>query len=94
MVRLAAFLLLAPAATAFTTINSHQRMERLAAAPQYSDDFDAPTPLNPQSASVLDHSPEVEGDECYLGKYGQHDDCVDFGTCQLPFNIASHCIFL
>jgi hypothetical protein len=84
MVRLAAFLLLAPAATAFTTINSHQRIERLAAAPQYSDYFDAPTPFNPQS----------EGDECYLGKYGQHDDCVDFGTCQLPFNIASQCIFL
>jgi len=42
------------------------------------DDFDAPTPYNPQSASgELDHDPVVD-DECYLGAEGDFDDCVDF----------------
>jgi hypothetical protein len=42
------------------------------------DDFDAPTPYNPQSASgELDHDPVVD-DECYMGTNGDFDDCVDF----------------
>ena len=41
------------------------------------DDFDAPVPLNPASASKLDHDPVVD-DECYMGAEGQFDDCVDF----------------
>ena len=42
------------------------------------DDFDAPTPYNPQSASgELDHDPVVD-DECYMGANGDFDDCVDF----------------
>ncbi|KAL7458430.1 hypothetical protein ACHAWC_010003 [Mediolabrus comicus] len=41
------------------------------------DDFDAPTPYNPQSATELDHDPVVD-DECYLGAKGDFDDCVDF----------------
>ena len=42
------------------------------------DNFDAPTPYNPQSASgELDHDPVVD-DECYLGAKGDLDDCVDF----------------
>ena len=42
------------------------------------DDFDAPTPYNPQSASAeLDHDPVVD-DECYMGANGDFDDCVDF----------------
>lgn len=79
MVRFAALLLI-PAAVAFTpSINSVPRIERLAAAPD-NDDFDAPVPINPSVASELDHSPLAEvDDECYLGKYGQHDECVDFG---------------
>ena len=42
------------------------------------DDFDAPTPYNPQSASgELTHDPVVD-DECYMGANGDFDDCVDF----------------
>lgn len=42
-------------------------------------DFDAPIPKNPQHAHALDHEIVVVDDECYLGKYGQYPDCVDFG---------------
>ena len=80
MVRIATFLLFAaPVVTAFTP-STNLRIWRLAAAPEYSDDFDAPVLANPQTASPLDHEINVEGDECYLGKYGQHDECVDFGV--------------
>ncbi|KAL7454021.1 hypothetical protein ACHAWC_005654 [Mediolabrus comicus] len=49
-----------------------------AASSTLEDDFDAPTPYNPQSASgELDHDPVVD-DECYMGADGQFDDCVDF----------------
>eukprot|EP00580_Thalassiosira_gravida_P003057 CAMPEP_0201604668 /NCGR_PEP_ID=MMETSP0492-20130828/4732_1 /ASSEMBLY_ACC=CAM_ASM_000837 /TAXON_ID=420259 /ORGANISM="Thalassiosira gravida, Strain GMp14c1" /LENGTH=133 /DNA_ID=CAMNT_0048068749 /DNA_START=333 /DNA_END=734 /DNA_ORIENTATION=- len=41
-------------------------------------DFDAPIPKNPQHAHALDHEIVVVDDECYLGKYGQYPDCVDF----------------
>ena len=42
------------------------------------DDYDAPTPYNPQSASgELTHDPVVD-DECYMGANGDFDDCVDF----------------
>jgi hypothetical protein len=85
MVRFTAVVLVAaPAVTAFApTSHSHPRVGRLAAAPQYTDDFDAPILANPKSASPLDHVPVVDNDECYLGKYGQYDECVDFGESQV-----------
>ena len=46
-------------------------------------DFDAPVLKNPvmksDTPTVLDHDIEVVDDECYLGKYGQYEECVDFG---------------
>ena len=54
---------------------------RVAATANEDTDFDAPVLKNPQMASVLDHEPLIVDDECYLGKYGQHSECVDFGEC-------------
>lgn len=51
---------------------------RLAPKWAFGDDFDAPVPANPQSGTyVLDGEPVVD-DECYMGKDGQADECVDF----------------
>jgi hypothetical protein len=82
MVRIAA-LLVAPSVSAFAPlVHPHSRLGHVKASPFYSDDFDAPVLANPQSASSpLDHEIKVVDDECYLGKYGQYSDCVDFGTC-------------
>lgn len=42
-------------------------------------DYDSPKPINPSQASgPLDHEIVVD-DECYMGKDGQLDECVDFG---------------
>ena len=91
MVRFTTVLLFfAPAAKAFTP-NLQQRTWSLAAAPEYSDDFDAPILANPKTASELDHEINVEGDECYLGKYGQYDECVDFGECPSFILLISRC---
>merc|ERR1712232_1247000 len=41
-------------------------------------DFDAPVPADPQSGTaVLEEAPVVD-DECYMGKDGEFDECVDF----------------
>ncbi|KAL7525488.1 hypothetical protein ACHAWF_001386 [Thalassiosira exigua] len=48
-------------------------------------DYDAPIPSDPQSGTtVLDREPVVD-DECYLGKDGTAEDCVDFDP---PYNAA------
>jgi len=50
----------------------------------YWDDFDAPTPANPATGTaVLDRQPIVD-DECYMGKNGDFDDCVDFDPPAQP----------
>ena len=80
MARLAALaiLLAAPGASGFA-LNRPVRATRLALATEDTD-FDAPVLANPQTASgALDHEIVVGDDECYLGKYGQYADCVDFG---------------
>ena len=41
-------------------------------------DFDAPITTSAKPIE-LDHEIVVVDDECYLGKYGQYDECVDFG---------------
>jgi len=41
-------------------------------------DFDAPVTVAAKPIE-LDHEIVVVDDECYLGKYGQYDECVDFG---------------
>ena len=41
-------------------------------------DFDAPVIVAAKPIE-LDHEIVVVDDECYLGKYGQYDECVDFG---------------
>mmetsp|Transcript_5514 Transcript_5514/g.12034 ORF Transcript_5514/g.12034 Transcript_5514/m.12034 type:complete len:125 (-) Transcript_5514:287-661(-) len=85
MARLTAVLLLAAASSAasFSAGSVLSRRDvgagRLSATADEDTDFDAPVPLNPATASsVLDHEIVVVDDECYLGKYGQHPDCVDF----------------
>lgn len=87
MARFTPLALLAAAASsaAFTTTPATARRRAsapIAAAANDDTDFDAPTPFYPREASgELDHSIVVADDECYLGKYGQYDDCVDFGEC-------------
>ena len=60
-----------------------QRFLATAANDDDMDDFDAPILKNPvkmaDAPTVLDHEIEIVDDECYLGKYGQYDECVDFG---------------
>eukprot|EP01083_Nonionella_stella_P225665 802039_1 len=64
---------------AFTPPSINTRTStRVAATANEDTDFDAPVLKNPQMASVLDHEPLIVDDECYLGKYGQHSECVDF----------------
>ena len=71
--------------TAFMLPFSTQDQQRLLAATANDDDidFDAPVLKNPvkmaDAPTVLDHEIEIVDDECYLGKYGQYDECVDFG---------------
>ena len=42
-------------------------------------DYDAPI-TKAAKPLPLDHDIIVADDECYLGKYGQYEECVDFGT--------------
>ena len=42
-------------------------------------DYDAPI-TKAAKPLTLDHDIIVADDECYLGKYGQYEECVDFGT--------------
>ncbi|KAL7471857.1 hypothetical protein ACHAXS_012209 [Conticribra weissflogii] len=56
-------------------------MRQMSATANEDTDFDAPVLNNPVKASApkdLDHDILVVNDECYLGKYGQFDECVDF----------------
>ena len=63
-----------------------RRSGSLLAAPIDNDDFDAPV-TNQMTSSGMPHHNMVNvdvddmvfEDECYLGKYGQHEECVDFG---------------
>lgn len=72
------------AASAFSPNPSFRNPRYLAATANEDTDFDAPMPMNPQNAgNALDHEIVVVDDECYLGKYGQYPDCVDFGECIL-----------
>jgi len=52
----------------------------LATSTQLEDDidFDAPVLNNPQSSSGPLKKEPIVDDECYLGKEGQLDECVDF----------------
>mmetsp|Transcript_16192 Transcript_16192/g.32574 ORF Transcript_16192/g.32574 Transcript_16192/m.32574 type:complete len:136 (-) Transcript_16192:151-558(-) len=65
-----------------STTSFHSPITSLALADEDTD-FDAPVINNPVlSGKALtrkagDHDPIVD-DECYLGKYGQYDDCVDY----------------
>ena len=69
--------------TAFVLPFSTQDQQRLLAKATDDTDFDAPVLKNPvmktDAPTVLDHEIMVVDDECYLGKYGQYDECVDFG---------------
>ena len=43
--------------------------------------------MKTDAPTVLDHEIMVVDDECYLGKYGQYDECVDFGEfSRLPLD--------
>ena len=82
MSRVALLLSIVAASTAFTITHnpiSHRSVCANMATANEDTDFDAPitkataaTPVN------LDHEINVVDDECYLGKYGQHANCVDF----------------
>ncbi|KAL7518924.1 hypothetical protein ACHAWX_003732 [Stephanocyclus meneghinianus] len=41
-------------------------------------DFDAPIPVNPQTAHFVLESAPVVDDECYMGKDDSFEECVDF----------------
>ena len=76
------FIAAASTATAFSHRHpaTHSRPAvRLSATANEDTDFDAPVLKNPASPTALDHEIVVVDDECYLGKYGQYPDCVDFG---------------
>ena len=68
---------------AFVLPFSAQDQQRLLAKANEDTDFDAPVLNNPvmraDIPTALDHEIVVVDDECYLGKYGQYADCVDFG---------------
>merc|ERR1719393_123611 len=68
-----------PAATAFVSSSPGARQRGAPALRATEEtDFDAPVPFEPQSGTaVLDREPVVD-DECYMGKDGCFDDCVDF----------------
>ena len=68
-----------------------QQQHLLAATANDDTDFDAPVLKNPvmKANTVLDHEIEIVDDECYLGKYGQYESCVDFGKL-----IVVECIYL
>lgn len=74
-------LLTATTAVAFCPVQSavvsrRGAVPRLGAAED--TDFDAPVPQSPQSGTaVLEREPIVD-DECYMGKDGGADECVDF----------------
>eukprot|EP00585_Thalassiosira_rotula_P023897 CAMPEP_0196256484 /NCGR_PEP_ID=MMETSP0913-20130531/55872_1 /TAXON_ID=49265 /ORGANISM="Thalassiosira rotula, Strain GSO102" /LENGTH=181 /DNA_ID=CAMNT_0041543999 /DNA_START=33 /DNA_END=578 /DNA_ORIENTATION=+ len=50
----------------------------------YADDFDAPVPANPQSGTTVLAGEPVVDDECYMGKDGGYDGCVDFDPPARP----------
>ncbi len=99
MTRLTSILLLATITTtgAFMLPFSTSDQQRLLATADdiEFDDFDAPILNNPVMAdakTVLDHEISVVDDECYLGKYGQYDECVDVG--KLILVVVLVCIFV
>ena len=57
--------------------NAHDQPQ---SAPKWAfgDDYDAPVLANPQSGTTVLGSQPIVDDECYLGKDGSADDCVDF----------------
>ncbi len=80
--------LLAASNSAAFSLPSHPTLFRSAivrhATATEDTDFDAPIRKNPEP-TVLDHDIVVIDDECYLGKYGQYEECVDFGKfCDVP----------
>jgi hypothetical protein len=73
-------------ATAFILPFSSQDQQRLLATANDDTDFDAPVLKTPvmkgDAPTVLDHEIMIVDDECYLGKYGQYEHCVDFGELE------------
>mmetsp|Transcript_37046 Transcript_37046/g.78209 ORF Transcript_37046/g.78209 Transcript_37046/m.78209 type:complete len:127 (+) Transcript_37046:200-580(+) len=82
-----ALLAATPGASAFCPHYQSVCSRSLAATANEDTDFDAPFTKNPQSGTTtLDHEIVVIDDECYLGKYGQHPDCVDFDPIHMNAN--------
>lgn len=85
MVRIAsaiALLAITSQTAAFVPATQRPIAHQLLATANDDTDFDAPVLKNPVMASSpmeLDHEILIVDDECYLGKYGQHPECVDFG---------------
>ena len=88
----------------FSTQDQQRLLSAAATANDDDIDFDAPILKNPvmksDTPTVLDHEIDVVDDECYLGKYGQYDECVDFGKLSSSLEIlyvvgfcAQHSIF-
>ncbi|KAL3784487.1 hypothetical protein HJC23_013630 [Cyclotella cryptica] len=77
LVKIIALLFITSSATAFSPSKtpSVNIVPRLATE---DTDFDAPIPINPQTAHfILEDAPVVD-DECYMGKDDSFDECVDF----------------
>ena len=71
-------ILLAANSTAFTPSQLPVFHSIYCATANDDTDFDAPITTSAKPIE-LDHEIVVVDDECYLGKYGQYDECVDFG---------------
>jgi len=81
----------APSTTSSSDTTDHEQFQRTlleakiaydaidnALATSEDIDFDAPVLNNPQSSSGPLKKEPIVDDECYLGKEGQLDECVDF----------------
>ncbi len=59
------------------SMNAHDRPR---STPRWTvaDDFDAPMPAHPMSGTAILANLPIVDDECYMGKEGAADECVDF----------------
>ena len=82
-------ILLAANSTAFTPsqVPVFRSIYSTSATANDETDFDAPVIVAAKPIE-LDHEIVVVDDECYLGKYGQYDECVDFGKFFCAYHVS------
>ena len=80
-------ILLAANSTAFTPSQVPVFRSIYSATANDETDYDAPVIVAAKPIE-LDHEIVVVDDECYLGKYGQYDECVDFGKFFCAYHVS------